>query len=69
MAASIYVAWYIWDSYFYSLCIVLFRQSITDATYIGNIYTMGATFWSLVLGVCIRYNGRLNDTRYFWEFP
>merc|ERR1711939_1244087 len=59
MAASIYVAWYIWDSYFYSLNIVLFRQSITQATYIGNIYTIGSCFWSLVLGVCIRFNGRI----------
>lgn len=59
MAASIYTAWYIWDSYFYSLCIVVFRQTVTQATYIGNIYTIGSCFWALVIGVCIRYNGRL----------
>ncbi|EXJ78618.1 hypothetical protein A1O1_09019 [Capronia coronata CBS 617.96] len=59
MAFSLYCAWYIWDSYFYSLCIVVFRQTITQATYIGNIYTIGSTFWALVLGVAIRFNGRL----------
>ncbi|EHY52797.1 hypothetical protein HRR83_007654 [Exophiala dermatitidis] len=59
MATSIYLAWYIWDSYFYSLLIVVFRQTVMPATYIGNIYTIGSTFWALVVRVCIRINGRL----------
>ncbi|KAL2399273.1 hypothetical protein ABEF95_009632 [Exophiala dermatitidis] len=57
--APIYLAWYIWDSYFYSLLIVVFRQTVMPATYIGNIYTIGSTFWALVVRVCIRINGRL----------
>ncbi|KAK5232927.1 hypothetical protein LTR47_006154 [Exophiala xenobiotica] len=69
MAASIYIAWYIWDSYFYSLNIVLFRQSITQATYIGNIYTMGSCFWSFVLGVCIRFNGRIKRYALYFGVP
>ncbi|KAL6401508.1 putative siderophore iron transporter protein [Ilyonectria robusta] len=59
MMASIYTAWYIWDNYFYSLLIVVFQQSVTHATYITNIYTVGATFIALVMGVVIRINGRL----------
>ncbi|KUI62142.1 Siderophore iron transporter mirB [Cytospora mali] len=59
MMGSLYSAWYIWDSYFYSMNIVVFNQSVTDATYIGNIYTVGATVWSFVMGVIIRYNGRI----------
>lgn len=41
------------------MLIVVFDQSVTDATYIGNIYTVGATVWSVVMGVIIRYNGRI----------
>ncbi|KAK6365501.1 hypothetical protein LTS17_011220 [Exophiala oligosperma] len=69
MAASIYVAWYIWDSYFYSLNIVLFRQSITQATYIGNIYTIGSCFWSLVIGICLKVNGRIKRYALFFGVP
>ncbi|KAF9885567.1 hypothetical protein FE257_012773 [Aspergillus nanangensis] len=59
MAASLYIAWYMWDSYFYSLLIVVFRQSVTNATYLTNIYTIGSSFWSVVLGILIIYWGRL----------
>ncbi|KAH8594980.1 siderophore iron transporter-like protein mirB [Bisporella sp. PMI_857] len=69
MVASLYMAWYIWDSYFYSLNIVVFNQSVTDATYIGNIYTVGSTFWALVLGVLIRYNGRLKWLAVYFGVP
>ncbi|KAF7556274.1 hypothetical protein G7Z17_g1559 [Cylindrodendrum hubeiense] len=59
MMASIYTAWYIWDNYFYSFLIVVFNESVTNASYISNIYTVGSTFIALVMGVVIRINGRL----------
>ena len=59
MVVSLYLAWYIWDSYFYSLLQVMFNQTVTEATYISNIYTMGSCFWCLVFGAILRYNGRL----------
>ncbi|KAK1145222.1 hypothetical protein N8T08_004375 [Aspergillus melleus] len=69
MAASIYTAWYMWDNYFYSLLIVVMNQSVTHATYITNIYTVGSCFWSLVMGVLIRYNGRLKWTALYFGVP
>jgi MFS family permease len=69
MVASLYCAWYIWDSYFYSMLIVVFNQSVTDATYISNIYTVGSTFWALVVGVVIRYNGRLKWISLYFGVP
>ncbi|CAG8925912.1 unnamed protein product [Penicillium salamii] len=59
MVVSLYLAWYIWDSYFYSLLQVLFYQTVQEATYISNIYTIGSCFWCLVFGAILRYNGRL----------
>jgi MFS family permease len=69
MAASLYIAWYIWDTYFYSLNVVLFNQPILYATYIGNIYTMGSCFGSLVYGLCLRYYGKLKIYSLFWGVP
>ncbi|KAF2702846.1 alpha/beta-hydrolase [Pleomassaria siparia CBS 279.74] len=69
MAASMYIGWYIWDSYLYSLLIVLFDQTITHATYINNVYTMGSCFICLVYGVALRYNGHLKWYSLFWGVP
>jgi MFS family permease len=69
MAGSLYIGWYIWDSYFYSLLVVMFDQSVPHATYISNIYTMGSCFISLVYGVCLRYNGKLKMYSLFWGVP
>ncbi|KAH8699238.1 major facilitator superfamily domain-containing protein [Talaromyces proteolyticus] len=69
MIASLYTAWYIWDTYFYSLLVVVFDQSVTHATYIQNIYTVGSTFWSLIMGVIIHYNGRLKWQVLYFGVP
>ncbi|KAM3500495.1 hypothetical protein MY10362_006342 [Beauveria mimosiformis] len=47
------------NAYFYSLLIVVFRQSITNATYITNIYYIGSTIAYLVIGLVLRRFGRI----------
>ncbi|KAM3435585.1 hypothetical protein NHJ13734_005488 [Beauveria thailandica] len=47
------------NAYFYSLLIVVFRQSITNATYITNIYYIGSTIANLVIGLVLRRFGRI----------
>ncbi|KAG6359723.1 hypothetical protein INS49_010775 [Diaporthe citri] len=69
MAASLYVGWYVWDSYFYSLLVVMFNQSTPHATYISNIYTMGSCFICLVYGVALRHYGKLKMYSLFWGVP
>lgn len=69
MVGSIYTAWYLWDNYFYSMLVVVFNQSTTDATYIQNIYTVGSCFWSVIVGVIIRYNGRLKWLALYFGAP
>ncbi|KAF2727282.1 siderophore iron transporter-like protein [Polyplosphaeria fusca] len=69
MAASLYIGWYVWNSYFYSLLIVLYNRTVVHATYISNIYTMGSCFICLVYGVCLRYYGRLKWYSFFWGVP
>ncbi|ORZ12413.1 major facilitator superfamily domain-containing protein [Absidia repens] len=69
MAVSLYLAWYLWDSFFYSYLIVVYRLSVSQATYITNIYTIGSTFWSIVMGIIIRYNGRLKWQALYFGVP
>ncbi|KAH6651444.1 siderophore iron transporter-like protein [Truncatella angustata] len=69
MMASLYTAWYLWDNYFYSFCIVVFNLSVQNATYMGNVYTMGSTFWAILFGIFIRYNGRLKWPAVFFGVP
>ncbi|GAM35155.1 hypothetical protein TCE0_017f03261 [Talaromyces pinophilus] len=69
MVACLYTAWYIWDNYFYSMLIVVFDTGVTNATYISNIYTIGATFWSIVMAAIIRYNGRLKWQALYFGVP
>ncbi|KAI8931544.1 hypothetical protein NX059_011199 [Plenodomus lindquistii] len=69
MAGSFYVVWYIWDSYLYSLLIVVFDQTIPHATYIGNIYTVGSCFCCLVYGLALRHYGKLKIYSLFMGVP
>jgi len=70
MAFFTYLAFYVWDSYFYSLLIVLFNQSIVHATYINSIWSMGSCFTCLVYGVFVRYvYGRLKVISAVWAAP
>jgi hypothetical protein len=69
MVACLYTAWYIWDNYFYSMLIVVFDTGVTNAMYISNIYTIGATFWSIVMAAIIRYNGRLKWQALYFGVP
>lgn len=69
MAASLYLAWYLWDSYFYSYLIVVYNLSVSQATYITNIYTIGSTVWAIVMGTVIRYNGRLKWQALYFGVP
>lgn len=69
MAFSMYIGWYVWNSWFYSMLVVMFNQPITYATYIANIYTMGSCFISLVYGLCLRYYGKLKVYSLVWGVP
>ncbi|OTB15875.1 hypothetical protein K445DRAFT_22194 [Daldinia sp. EC12] len=59
MAATLYTSEFISSAYVYSMLIVVFHQSITAATYINSIYSVGSSFWTLVLGIMMRYYGRM----------
>ncbi|KAK5102071.1 hypothetical protein LTS08_004531 [Lithohypha guttulata] len=59
MAFALYIGWYVWNSYFFSLLIVLFSQPIQYATYTSNTYTMGSCVCSILYGLALRKFGKL----------
>lgn len=69
MAASLYIGWYIWDTYFYSLLVVLFNQPVVYATYIMNIYTMGSCTCCIIYGLALRYYGKVKIYSLFLGVP
>lgn len=68
-SASLYVEFYIWDSYFYSFLVVVTNQSVTFATYITNTYTMGSCLFSFVVGYLIRRTGRFKWIALYFAVP
>ena len=69
MAISLYIGWYVWDSYFYSLLVVLFNQPVLYATYITNTYTMGSCTMSIIFGFMLRKYGKLKMYALFLGAP
>lgn len=58
LSGSLFVSFYIWDGYFFSFLQVVNGLDITKSSYVANIYSIGSCFFSLVVGVLIRWTGR-----------
>jgi hypothetical protein len=69
MAFTLYIGWYTWNSYFYSLLIVFYNQPIVPATYLNNTYTMGSCFICIVYGVFLLYWGKVKWCALSWGVP
>ncbi|KAK6079044.1 major facilitator superfamily transporter [Seiridium cupressi] len=59
----------IWGSYFNSMLLVAWNQSLTKATYISNIYRVGSCFSALILGFFIRWTGRFKWVAGYYALP
>lgn len=57
-AASLFFSFYCWNSYFTSFLQVVYDIDISDAGYIGNTYSLGSCFWSIVVGILVPITGR-----------
>lgn len=68
-AALAFVSFYIWDSYFYSFLIVVNNLSVTHASYVTNIYSIGSCAWGVIVGLLIRYSGRFKWLALWFGVP
>ncbi|KAK0721309.1 major facilitator superfamily domain-containing protein [Apiosordaria backusii] len=69
LAGNLFISFYIWNSFFGSFLQVVSGLDITKASYIQNIYSIGSCFWSLVVGVLIRWTGRFKWLALYFGVP
>ncbi|KAI0431409.1 putative MFS siderophore transporter [Xylaria sp. FL1042] len=58
LSVTIFVAYFAWDGYYTSYLQVVHDLSITQAGYIGQIYSVGSSVWGIVVGYLIRKTDR-----------
>ncbi|KAI0481357.1 putative siderophore iron transporter mirB [Xylariaceae sp. FL0804] len=58
LSVTIFVAYFSWDGYYTSYLQVVHDLSITQAGYVGHIYSIGSAVWSIVVGYLIRRTDR-----------
>lgn len=69
LAATLFIEFYIWDSYFGSFLQVVNNLTVTEASYVANIYSIGSCLWALVIGAAIRYTGRFKAIALYFGVP
>ncbi|KAF4589207.1 siderophore iron transporter [Ophiocordyceps camponoti-floridani] len=68
-ATMTFIAFFLWDSYLLSLLQVVNDLSLTDATYIIKIFTVGSCFSGLIVGLLIRWSGRFKWLALYFGLP
>jgi predicted MFS family arabinose efflux permease len=58
LSGTLFVGYFCWDGYYGSYLQVVHGLSIAEAGYVSNIYSIGSCFWSVIVGVLIRWSGR-----------
>lgn len=59
----------IWNSYFLSMCQVVYGLKIRDAVYVSNIYRTGSCLFGIVVGILIKYTGRFKWLNLYFAMP
>ncbi|OAA68549.1 Major facilitator superfamily domain, general substrate transporter [Niveomyces insectorum RCEF 264] len=59
----------VWGSYFTSMLLVVWNQSVTQTTYISNIYRVGSCFSALIIGYFIRLTGHFKWVALYFALP
>ncbi|MCJ1294906.1 hypothetical protein MMC34_006465 [Xylographa carneopallida] len=69
LSATLFISYYCWASLFSSFLMVVNGLSITEASYVSNIYGVGNTLWALVVGWLIRQTGRYKPICLWFAIP
>ncbi|GJN68319.1 hypothetical protein PLICBS_002362 [Purpureocillium lilacinum] len=69
LACVSFISYYIWDSYFNSFLQVVNGLSVTQASYVGQVYSVGTCLWALVVGLLIRKTGRFKWLAMYFGVP
>ncbi|KAF8534948.1 major facilitator superfamily domain-containing protein [Trichophaea hybrida] len=69
LSASIFISFYCWDAYYSSYVQVVHNQSIKNAGYIYNIYSIGSCFFAVLVGVFIKFTMQFKYLTLFFAVP
>ncbi|KYK58455.1 hypothetical protein DCS_05471 [Drechmeria coniospora] len=69
LACVTFVSFYTWDAYFPSFLQVVNGLSVTQASYVSQIYSIGSCFWALLVGIAIRRTGRFKWLALYFGVP
>ncbi|KAM0455005.1 hypothetical protein ACHAPV_008147 [Trichoderma viride] len=69
LAASVFVSYYIWDSYFLSFLQVVNGLDVTRSSYVAQIYSVGSCLWAILVGLIIRYTGKFKAVCLYFGVP
>ncbi|KAK4166929.1 putative siderophore iron transporter [Cladorrhinum sp. PSN259] len=69
LAGNLFISFYIWNSFFGSFLQVVNGLNITKQSYVLNVYSIGSCFWSLIVGVLIRWTGRFKWLALYFGVP
>ncbi|KAK0648674.1 major facilitator superfamily-domain-containing protein [Cercophora newfieldiana] len=69
LAGTLFISFYIWDSYFFSFLQTVADLDVTPASYVMNIYSIGSCFFSFIVGFVIRYTGRFKPIALYFGIP
>ena len=69
LGATLFVSFFCWNSYFSSFLQVVNNLSVTKASYVVQVYTVGSCICSLGVGLLIHYTGRYKPVCLFFAIP
>lgn len=69
LSAVSFASFYLWDNYYISYLQVVHRLSISTAGYVFNIFSIGCSFWAVVVAAAIHYTGRIKPLALYFGAP
>lgn len=69
LAAVIFFGFYMWNGMFSSFLQVVPGLTIINATYVGNIYSIGSCLWSFTAGIVIAKTGKFKAQALYFGVP
>ncbi|KAK8074681.1 siderophore iron transporter [Apiospora hydei] len=69
VSGSVFISFYLWDSYFQPFLIIVNGLSTVHTGYVLNIYTIGSCLWSFIVGWAIRYTGHFKWIAVYFAIP
>lgn len=69
LAATLYFSFYCWDLYYQNFVMVAYNLNVSMAGYMGQIYNVGSTFWSVLFGIYVRYTRHFKYAALFFGLP